>query len=185
MAVAKWWLGRTIWLGQWLKSAELREGVSSLCFSENTPRLPLLLLAFCKSCSLGGHRSALPVPEAVGVPAKKDTRASVAAGGELSEPPLLFLPIGHPGPFFPLPLNCFTSAVTAELQQFQGWRKAVWSRQGKVQRLHFIDSYLLIPMGWSVCEREVRLAGRQELRHQRQTGPTWQERNYINTSDIS
>lgn len=86
-AVVKRWLGRTIWLGQWLKSAELREGVSRLCFSENTPRLPLLLLAFCKSCSLGGYRSALPVPEAVEYQQKKIPVRLLPLAGSWASPP--------------------------------------------------------------------------------------------------
>lgn len=83
----KQWLVKTIWLGQWLKSAELREAVSRLCFSESTSRLPLLLLALCKACSLGGYCSALPVLEAVEYQQKEDTHACVATGWELSKPP--------------------------------------------------------------------------------------------------
>ena len=71
MAVVKRWRVKTVWLGQWLKSAELREAVSRCCFSESTPRLPLLSLVFCKPCSLGGYRSELPVPGAAESQPKK------------------------------------------------------------------------------------------------------------------
>lgn len=99
-----------------------------------------------ESCILGGYGRALLVPEAVEYHQKRNTSVAVAAGWDLSKAFLLLHPITHIGPFFPYPLNCFRLAVKGELQYFRGWSKA-GLKHGKVQCLHFIDSYLLIPMG--------------------------------------
>lgn len=112
-----------------------------------------------------------------GAPPRKRPLLSLVLPGSWASP-LLCLPVGHPGPFLPLSV---CQAVNGELRHFQGWRSIVWSRQSKVQRLHFIDFYLLIPVGWSVCVTETRLTSRQELGHHRgRPGPAWQEQNYIN-----